>query len=190
MSRDTFALMLSQLVRAIIICIDNKLTLPALMLLYAGIDICGWLASPSDRASTCESFTHWVDKYLLPSKQLPVTAIELYAARCGLLHTYTPESHLSAAGKARKIAYAWGDAQACDLQKTIDLEGRSDLVALHVSDLLEAFRLGLLAFFADMEHDPSLAAAFEARSAKSFAPLSKDLIREYLDLDLSLSAGA
>ena len=180
MPRDTLIQTLLQLVEAIILCTDHKLQLPALMLLYAGVDISGWLASP-DQQSTRASFTDWVDKYLLPSKPLPCTALELYAARCGLLHTYTAESNLASAGKARQIAYAWGDAQARDLQKTIDLEGRTDLVALHVSDLLEGFRLGLSAYFADLDSKPSLAATFEAKASKSFAPASKELIRDYLD---------
>jgi hypothetical protein len=181
MARDTFVKLLFQLVQAIRLCIQTKLQLPALMLLYSAIDICGWLASPNDQQSTRASFTAWAEKYILPSKPLPVTAIDLYAARCGLLHTYTPESSIAAAGAARKIAYAWGNTSAQDLQKTIDLEGRTDLVALHISDLLEGFHLRLSAYFSDLDNNPALAARFDNKASKSFAT-STTLVRDYLDV--------
>jgi len=86
-------------------CEANKFVLPALMLIYSGIDI---LASLERRKGegTKASFTRWVDEYLLKAVSLPCTSLELYAARCGILHTLTPESDLSRKGKAREVGYA------------------------------------------------------------------------------------
>jgi hypothetical protein len=70
-------------------CIEKKLSGPALILIYSGIDTVGWLDSSEDYA-TRTSFMKWVDAYLLQAKPLQCTALELYAARCGLLHTFTP----------------------------------------------------------------------------------------------------
>ena len=38
-----------------------------------------------------------------------VSGLDLYAARCGVLHTYTMDSRLSTEGKAKRILYAWGN---------------------------------------------------------------------------------
>jgi len=72
--------------RGIDACIEKKLTAPALILIYSGIDTVGWIDSTDDYA-TRTSFINWVDAYLLKAKQLQCTALDLYAARCGLLHT-------------------------------------------------------------------------------------------------------
>jgi len=77
-------------------CIQKKLTAPALILIYSGIDTAGWLDSSEDYA-TRTSFMDWVDAYLLKAKPLQCTAMDLYAARCGLLHTFTPDSKLTSA---------------------------------------------------------------------------------------------
>jgi hypothetical protein len=86
-------------------CLERKRIAPALILLYSAIDTSGWLDSAESHA-TRESFLQWVDRYLLNAKPLTCTALELYAARCGLLHTFTPDSRLSSEGKARRICYA------------------------------------------------------------------------------------
>src|SRR5437764_14091045 len=92
---------LRDLIRAVRLCLAQHLPLPALMLLYAGIDTAGWLAADDPKAPVGQRFTEWVDRYLLPRTTLKVTALELYAARCAVLHTMTARSDLSDAGKAR-----------------------------------------------------------------------------------------
>ncbi len=105
MSLKTFERHMDTLFGAINSCEANKFVLPALMLIYSGIDI---LASLERRKGegTKASFTRWVDEYLLKAVSLPCTSLELYAARCGILHTLTPESDLSRKGKAREVGYA------------------------------------------------------------------------------------
>jgi len=181
MSRETLFRTLAQLTIAISICEEKRLQLPTLMLIYAGIDICGWLASGTAETTSPTAFTSWVEHYLLPAKPLPCTSMDLYAARCGLLHTYTPESRLSDQGAAKRLAYAWGNAKVEDLEKAITKQGRSDLVAVHASDLLEAFRLGLASFVQDLDANPALAASFDARAKKSFAAVSVSVMNDYLD---------
>src|SRR6185295_5604635 len=83
-------------------CLDNKLIGPALILIYSAIDTAGWLDS-NDQSSTRNSFIDWTNRYLLSTGALSCTALDLYAARCGLLHTFTPNSKLSSDKKARRI---------------------------------------------------------------------------------------
>src|SRR6266436_3571681 len=83
-------------------CLDNKLIGPALILIYSAIDTSGWLNS-NEQFATRKSFIDWTSRYLLSTNRLSCSAVELYAARCGLLHTFTPNSKLSSDKKARRI---------------------------------------------------------------------------------------
>jgi len=116
--------------------------MPCLVLLYSGIDVAASL-EPSAGSGVGERFEKWVDRYMLKANSLPCTARELYAARCAVVHTYTPDSNLSKAGKARVIAYAYGKADVKKLDAATALAGRqAGQVNVHMKDLIEAFHNG------------------------------------------------
>src|SRR4051812_2144145 len=92
-------------------CLEKKLQLPTLVLLYTAIDVAAWLSNDDPTARVGKRFMAWVDQYLLKAKPLPCTSADLYAARCGVVHTLTADSDLSDQGKARRICYAWGSKQ-------------------------------------------------------------------------------
>ena len=122
------------------------------MLLYSGIDVVGALErKPGMR--TKASFTHWVDSYMLKAKPLGCSSLELYGARCGLLHTMATESELSKSGKARQINYAWGNAKCQDFKTAGDILNYPDILSIHVDDLLEAFKSGLIDYFQEIDKD-------------------------------------
>ena len=153
---------------------------PALILIYSGLDTVGWLDSSDDYA-TRSSFIKWVDAYLLKAKPLQCTSLDLYAARCGLLHTLTPDSQLSSAGKVRRISYAWGTATVQDLQRTIDLTNKTDeLVVVHVNDLYEAWRLGVLQLTEDLEKSTERKSQVYKKASKFFAHLGLDTVSDTL----------
>jgi hypothetical protein len=77
----------------------------AFFLVLTAIGGLAWLGRPADRDTTPvvkgkpdpndvwrSDFVAWVDTYVMPSAGLPVHAIDLYGARCGLVHTQTAES--------------------------------------------------------------------------------------------------
>lgn len=73
-------------IKAIDLCIENKLRMPALILVYSGIDIFAALNRPIEKnEATREDFKRWCDRYLLSKNELPCSAIDLYAARCGVV---------------------------------------------------------------------------------------------------------
>jgi hypothetical protein len=161
-------------------CIEKKLSAPVLILIYSGIDTAGWLAS-SEHYATKASFMKWVDAYLLKGKPLQCTSLELYAARCGLLHTFTPNSELSSLGKARRIYYAWGTASVRDLQRTIDLTNKTgEYVAVHVNDLYEAWRLGVLQFTEELDKSPDRKSRVYKKVSKFFSELGLDTVCDVL----------
>ena len=117
MNRKIIESKLSELTKSIEICLDAKLQMPALILMYCTIDILSSLNRPKDKEdSDRKEFISWVARYLLPKTNLNCKAKDLYAARCGLVHTYTPESQLNRHRKAKKIFYAWG-AQIRNISK-------------------------------------------------------------------------
>lgn len=137
------------------ICLEKGLCIPALVLIYSGIDTVGWLNSTQQFASK-KTFRMWVDDYLLKAGPLPCSSLELYAARCGLLHTLTSDFELSSNGKLRRIFYVWGSASVEALQRSITLTGNSNrFVAIHINDLYEAWCLGVLQFVESLEINPA-----------------------------------
>ena len=161
-------------------CIEKKLIGPALILIYSGIDTVGWLDSSEDYA-TKTSFMKWVDAYLLKVKPLQCTSVELYAARCGLLHTFTPDYKLSSVGKERKIYYAWGSANVQDLRRAIDLTNKiGEYVAVHINDLYEAWRQGVLQFAEEIEKDPDRKSRVYKKASKFFVDLGSDTMCDVL----------
>jgi hypothetical protein len=120
---------------------------PTLVLLYAAIDTMTWLSVPQEESSG-QDFQRWVDKYMLgPNRALlpNVTAVDLWGARCGLLHTAAPESRDFRKGNARKIFYT------NNVEITADLP--PDVVLVSIEDLGQAFAAALLWFIADLDND-------------------------------------
>lgn len=121
-----------------------------------------------------------MNNYLLPQREFKFSSIDLYAARCGVLHTQSPESSLYNKGKAKRISYAWGNASVLDYHKTIELEGIQDEVAVHLDDLHLAFRLGVVACTKEIFNNPELKSCFDAKVNKGFASLTKEHLNAYL----------
>ena len=104
LSRESLENVFEQMLSPIELCVAARLGTPSLILLYSAIDIAGWLNSEHRKVQ--DRFTEWVDKYLLPNSSLKCTALDLYGARCGLVHSYSSDSDLSRSGKVTPIGYA------------------------------------------------------------------------------------
>jgi hypothetical protein len=88
------------------LCFDNEFWEAGLILLFSCIDSMAWLwRDPAHPDVTGSDFMGWVDRYMLPSKYLGTNAVDLYGARCGLLHSMTGESKKHRQQNARKLFY-------------------------------------------------------------------------------------
>ena len=152
---------------------ERGVVLPALILTYTGIDTMGWLSDPNPRAAVRQRFERWAERYMEPRKALGCTTTELYAARCGILHTATAESDLTEKGGERKVLYAWGSGATSFLQSVIDGDPTVNAVAVHAGKLVDAFRLGVAQCFEDAEQDAVLKQRLESRGAKMFVTVSR-----------------
>lgn len=172
MTKQVYERNVEELLNAIEACLKSRLVLPGLLLLYAGIDIMAWLNRAKSQANSERiDFIEWVDRYLLPNAGLSCSATDLYAARCSLLHSYTPESPLSRKGEARKIYYAWGTGRVEDLQHLINSVDAHVALAVHVDGLFGAFRVGVQRFKQTLSNDPDQAKLVYKRAGKFFTNL-------------------
>ena len=133
-------------------CLSKGRVLSCLTLLYAAIDIFASLEQQAHEG-TKGSFVRWVDTYMLPNNALQFCSIDLYAARCGIVHAFSAESDLSRSGKARKILYAWGAASAESLRQAGQALGRNE-VSVHVRDLIDGFGLAIVRYIDDIVDHP------------------------------------
>jgi hypothetical protein len=108
----------THLIDAIELCIKNGFFGPALMLIYSTINVMAWLNRAEGHEDVVRNdFLLWVDTFLLPESRISFNALDLYAARCAILHSYSAESKLSRHGKAIKIGHAWlGKANQYDVE--------------------------------------------------------------------------
>ncbi len=158
--RDELQGFVTQLLTAIKLCMEQGLQQAALILMYSTMDIAGSLASDNPKAHVSVRFTRWVAQYVTTTgSNLQCTPDDLYGARCGLLHAFTPDSDRSKHGRARRILIAWGSGPIALLHALIDAKsGRAQTeVAVHANELFEQLAVGLARFICDVDADPDLA---------------------------------
>jgi hypothetical protein len=177
---DALEKILDNIIESIELCLTAKLQISSLVLLYSGIDIVAWLNRPvSKEQVTKKDFIRWVDDYLLPNPNIKCMAIDLYAARCAIIHSYSFSSRLSEEGKAKEIYYAWGKANINSLQNDIDRRPKKSVVAIHINDFLEAFKEGIEKFKLSIKSDKEKEKIICDRAGKYFfVDMSSDIYKK------------
>jgi hypothetical protein len=148
----------------------------SLVIIYSTIDTCGLLDAPATQTeATGESFKNWVKKYILTDPALEFNEVDLWGARCAVLHTFTSQSRLSNEGKARQLQYYTGDKSQPHIQNLIAFTKSHENGAhlpVHYGDLAEAVFTGMKAFVPDL-------AAICATSPDHLARLRK-IVQTYM----------
>lgn len=141
-------------------CIANRQHVAASVLVFALIDSLAWAAYDGGRGTVRANFEQWSNRWLLPELATTcpgLTATDVYAARCGALHTMTSDSDLAEKGLAKRIMYAWGTAPVQLLRDAIaetpDMAGH---VAVHYDDLIEGLDRAVQQFVLDTVRDADL----------------------------------
>jgi hypothetical protein len=132
----------------------------ALLLIYAGIDSMAWVGMESSKDDVGrKDFVAWCDRYLqLPGKGAP-TGLDLYGARCALLHNYSIFSALSREGACRAIGYTERMEPPVVYRPGVD----PTFVMVSLHHLAEAFFSGIDQFLMDVHADPARRAAADRR---------------------------
>ena len=110
------------LMKEITTCYSNKCFTATVSLSFVLIDLMGSICmAPELVDTTKDQFIDWVDRYLKAAEgqEYQYRGIDIYAARCGLLHTYTAEAALH-----RKhgsiIIFSYDDGRKHRYNPTID----------------------------------------------------------------------
>jgi hypothetical protein len=128
------------------IVLKNKKYRSAVMLIFTGIDTMAYLSMPaSKKTQDCHDFIEWSDRYILFEGKEKPTGLELYIARCIILHSYSDYSTLLGLGNCRKIEYT--DQSNLDAIN-YNPEESDKIVRVSVHALSDAFFNGVDRFFA------------------------------------------
>jgi hypothetical protein len=171
-----------QVVAGIESCLEQKLQMPALILLYTLMDTFAWVVFGGTEKSTRVRFERWVKVWLLPQGQFSCSPSDLYAARCAILHTLTSEAALTKTGEAREVIYSWGTASPAKLQASIDVLGRENYVAVHINDLFRATREAIAQALEKSDVDQELLARLQIAASKHFANMENEKVDRFLDI--------
>ncbi len=152
--------------------LEKQRIIPVLILIYSAIDSFSYVSEKSDKRGRAV-FKNWVKTWMLTKYPLPCNEIDIYAARCGLLHQQVSESDLSKENKAKEIFYSWGNSKVELLQFAINKTGETNLpVALKVEDLLFSFRNGIADCKMAIEQDEEWKNIFIKKAKKYFVNLN------------------
>lgn len=140
-------------------CLDQQCLVSAVTLVFAAIDALAALTRPINQPETDgATFRAWATRFLHPDQRINCTVEDLWGARCGVLHTYSPEAIRAAARGARRIYYQWRQGPAADAVR--ELPARS--VVVIVEDLYAALFDAVHAYMADIPIDADLRARLNA----------------------------
>jgi hypothetical protein len=150
-------------------CLKNNRVNPALILLYSAIDSFSFLTDRENKKSK-QSFIDWVDKWMLNKPGLNFSSIDIYAARCGLLHRQTSESDLSMKKEAKEFYYVHGSKPIEPLNASIKntLAIRDKVIAIRIEELLTSFRIGMDDCMTEIRKDYEWDKEFRDRADKYF----------------------
>lgn len=135
---------------------DAELPEAMLTIVYAGIDTFGLLAAPAEVCDANRStFKQWCEEYILPrintDEGNKITADDLYAARCGVLHSSTPLSKMEREGKACQLFYEFKGKIGVNMI----LNAQQKPAHIDIGKLAMAFKEGGLAFLINLKGDPA-----------------------------------
>jgi hypothetical protein len=127
-----------------------------LVLLYAAMDIISSLSRPINQADTTRAvFKQWIDTYMLRDSGLNCSSEDIYAARCGILHTLSLSSLSSRIGNAKEIGYLNKENGVERMQQWCDSKGHN-VIVVWMNGYLRAFYTAITRFVDAIQTDSDL----------------------------------
>lgn len=161
LSRDPIInVVYNQIKRGIRVALENECYASAVILIYSGIDTMAYLNMPEQQQDvTRNDFVEWVDRYIRFPCEEQVSGLELYGARCGMLHTHSITSRLSRQGRVRQVGYMDRSVPEVSYNPSVS----EDLVLVSIEALAEAFFSGVDKFLVELFADRDKAPVAEQR---------------------------
>lgn len=161
----------SKMFEAAELCLELALDVPMIVLVYTSMDALAWARYGEKISGVRERFIALCDNYILPGSGVSCTALELYAARCSVLHTLGWESDLSSSGKARSIFYSFGAANPSLAQAALEVVNPGKFVSVRPEGLLLAVKEALVKIDALAPKDEELARRLSIAAGKQYRSL-------------------
>jgi hypothetical protein len=137
--------------RDISVMLEAKRYAGAVLLIYSGMDTMAWIGMDATKEDVERSdFVTWAEKYIKFDGHEQLTGLDLYGARCALLHSYSVYSKLSRERKCRAIGYT--DRMTPPVRYNPKKSKEFVMVSLH--HLAEAFFSAIDRFLVDVHADP------------------------------------
>ncbi len=151
--------------------LKNGHLVASLILTYSAIDCMASLIMPEDQKDVKgEDFQKWVHTYMKAHQDQPYQyrGIDLWGARCGLVHRYSPYSNLSERKECKVFQYHNGGGHRYD--PSIN----EDVVLVSAPDLVRDFYGAMMVFIEAMMIDNGLFARANSRMKTLFqmAPIT------------------
>jgi hypothetical protein len=165
---DAISAWIEQRAAAVRVCLDSNFAEEALTLIYSAIDTLAFLGSPAGTEySERGPFIEWCEKYIVScfgSLSGGPSGIDLYGARCGVLHVSSAKSSLGQQGKAREIWYQFRGQHGLNLATNTPKLA----VGLDVEVFVAAFEKGSHCFLEELNRDQVRYALAEERAQGFF----------------------
>ena len=136
-----------------------------IILILSAIDAMAALAMPSEKKDVDrKDFMNWTSKYMKtdPGQKYQYDPIDIYGARCGIVHRYSSNSDLSDSGSCKIFGYHDGSDHAYN--ENID----NNLVMISITRFKEDFKKAVIKFLKDALNDCSLKQRIESRLESLF----------------------
>ena len=138
------------------LCLEHGHFSAGVKLIYAGIDTMAFLMMPATNSKgkkrekvERDDFINWVEQYLHFEGDEQLSGLDVYGARCSMLHNHSIYSELSKLGKCRWVGYT--DKMHPPVR--FDPKIHKQLVMVSVPDLAEAFFSGVRECLIDLFSD-------------------------------------
>jgi hypothetical protein len=159
------------MLRGIEVCLREQCLMSAVTLMFAAIDALAALTRPpAVPETTGDIFQAWVTRFM-PMNRMGCTALELWGARCGVLHTHRPEARV-VQGAVLPLYYQWRAGPPAAAERALPARHR----VIVIEDLYEALRQATNAYLEATTRDPALAASLQAHlpNLLSYRPFAVD----------------
>ena len=186
LSKSTF----QKMFEAAVLCRERGLDIPMLVLIYTSLDTLAWAVYGENTKSVKGRFVSLCETYVLPSHIFQCTALELYAARCSILHSLGWESDLSRNGKARSVFYSFGTDDPTLAQQAYDHSYPGKFVAIRADGLLKAAQAAAALVAAQAQTNTALAKRLAAAVGKQYMSMESSVSDSLYSRFLTAEGGA
>lgn len=161
-----------QMLAVIEYCHERNLAMPCLTLTYTLIDSFAWLLYGPEESGVKKRFTKWVDRFFLPHFRCGCTALDLYAARCSILHGLSWESQLSQSRHAKVLLYFSSKDEQSIKQASSKIFSADHTIMVSMGALTGALNASYASFLEHIGSNDKARQKVEKRLGKRYAYLT------------------